>query len=91
MEDDINGTPHLNLTLESISGHTYIRKRISLTFFVKKLILWSEGLSQHLLSGPTYFVCRAVTFFNKIDLYPHNSYHLRNTIKLIRKSSYIIN
>jgi hypothetical protein len=31
-------------TIESISGHTYIRKRISLTFFVKKLILWSEGL-----------------------------------------------
>ena len=36
------------------------------------------------------FVCRAVTFFNEIDLHPHNSYHLRNTIKLIRRSSSII-
>ena len=33
----------------------------------------------------------AVTFFNKIDLHPYNSYYLKNTIKLIRKSSSIIN
>ena len=36
-------------TIESISGHTYIRKRISLTFFVIKLILWFKGLCQYLL------------------------------------------
>ena len=60
--------PQQAQTVESISGLTYIRKRISLTFFVKKLILWSEGLSRGLLSDATYFVCRAVTFFNEIDL-----------------------
>ena len=76
--------------MESISGHTYIRKRISLTFFVKKLILWSERLSQTLLSDATCFVCRAVTFFNKINLHPHSSYYLGNTVKLIRGSSSII-
>jgi len=31
--------PQQAQTIESISGHTYIRKRISLNFFVKKLIL----------------------------------------------------
>jgi hypothetical protein len=31
--------PQQAQTVESISGLTYIRKRISLTFFVKKLIL----------------------------------------------------
>jgi len=31
--------PQQAQTQELISGHTYIRKRISLTFFVKKLIL----------------------------------------------------
>jgi hypothetical protein len=82
--------PQQAQTIKSISGHMYIRKRISLTFFVKKLILWSEGLSQCLLSDATYFVCKAVTFFNEINLHPHNSYHLRNTIKLIRRSSSII-
>ena len=85
-----SGLPQQAQTIESISGHTYIRKRISLTFFVKKLILWSEGLSQGFLGDPTCFVYRAVTFFNEIDLHPHNSYHLRNTIKLIRRSSSII-
>ena len=80
----------VNIAVESISGHTYIRKRISLTFFVKKLILWSEGLSQGLLGNPTCFIYRAVTFFNEINLHPHNSYYLRNTIKLIRRSSSII-
>ena len=83
--------PQQAQTIESVSGHTYIRKRISLTFFVKKLILWSEGLSQCFLSDPTLFICRAVTFFNEIDLHPHNSYYLRNTVKLIRRSSSIIN
>jgi len=83
--------PQQTQTVESISGHTYIRKRISLTFFVKKLILWSEGLSQGLLGGLTCFICRAVTFFNKINLHPHNSYYLRNTIKLIRRTGSIIN
>jgi len=34
--------PQQAQTIESISGHTYIRKRISLTSFVKKLILWYE-------------------------------------------------
>jgi len=82
--------PQQAQTIESISGHTYIRKRISLTFFVKKLILWSERLSQGFLGDPTCFVCRAVTFFNEIDLPPHNSYYLRNTVKLIRRSSSII-
>ena len=89
-EVNILSLPQQAQTIESISGHTYIRKRISLTFFVKKLILWSERLSQTLLSDATCFVCRAVTFFNEIDLYPHSSYHLRNTIKLIRRSSSII-
>ena len=69
----------------------YIRKRISLTLFVKRLILWSEGLSQGLLGDPTCFVYKTVTFFNKIDLYPHNSYYLINTIKLTCRSSSIIN
>ena len=82
--------PQQAQTVESISGHTYIRKRISLTFFVKKLILWSEGLSRRFLSDATYFICRAVTFFNEINLHPHNSYYLRNTIKLIYRSSSII-
>ena len=82
--------PQQAQTIESISGHTYIRKRISLTFFVKKLILWSEGVLQDPLSGPTYFVYRAVNFFNEINLYPHNSYYLRNAVKLIRRSGSII-
>jgi len=82
--------PQQAQTIESISGHTYIRKRISLTFFVKKLILWSERLSQGFLGDPTYFVYRAVTFFNEINLPPYNSYYLRNTVKLIRRSSSII-
>ena len=82
--------PQQAQTIESISGHTYIRKRILLTLFVKRLILWSEGLSQYLLSDATYFVCRVVTFFNEINLHPHNSYYLRNTIKSICKSSSII-
>ena len=33
--------------IESISGHTYIRKRISLTFFVKKLTLSLRVASFH--------------------------------------------
>jgi len=82
--------PQQAQTIESISGHTYIRKRISLTFFVKKLILWSERLCQRFLSDAAYFVCRAVTFFNEINLHPHSSYYLRNTVKLIRRSSSII-
>ena len=45
---------------------------------------------QCFLSDPTWFVCKAVTFFNEIDLHPHNSYYLRNTIKLIRRSSSVI-
>ena len=68
----------------------YIRKRILLTLFVKRLILWSEVLFQHFLSDVTLFVCRAVTFFNEINLHPHNSYYFRNTVKLIRRSSSII-
>jgi len=82
--------PQQAQTVESISGHTYIRKRISLTFFVKKLILWSERLFQTLLSDATYFVYRAVTFFNEINLHPYNSYFLRSIIKLIRRTSSII-
>jgi hypothetical protein len=85
------GLPQQAQTIESISGHTYIRKRISLTFFVKKLILWSEGLFQRFLSDATLFVCRAVTFFNKINLHPYNSYYLRNTVKLICRISSIFN
>ena len=87
---NLSKLPQQAQTIESISGHTYIRKRISLTLFVKRLILWSEGLSQGLLGDPTYFVYRVVTFFNEIDLHPHNRYYLRNTIKLIRRSSSII-
>ena len=34
--------PQQAQAIESISGHTYIRKRISLTFSVKKLILLSH-------------------------------------------------
>ena len=86
----LNPLPQQGQTVESISGRTYIRKRISLTFFVKKLILWSEGLSRDLLSDPTYFIYRAVTFFNGIDLHPHNSYYFGNIIKLIRRSGFII-
>jgi hypothetical protein len=82
--------PQQAQTVESISGHTYIRKRISLTFFVKKLILWSEGLFQTLLSDATYFVYRAVTFFNEINLHPYSSYFLRSIIKLICRTSSII-
>ena len=82
--------PQQAQTIESISGHTYIRKQISLTFFVKKLILWPEGVSQGFLGDLTYFVCRAVTFFNEIDLHFHNSYYLRNTVKLICRCSLII-
>ena len=55
-----------SLLIEYVSGHTYIRKRISLTFFVKKLILWSKGLSRGLLGDATYFIYRAVTFFPQI-------------------------
>jgi len=77
--------------IELISGYTYIRKRISLTFFIKKLILWSKRLFQTLLSNATYFIYRAVTFFNEINLHSYNSYYLRNTTKLIRRSSSIIN
>ena len=87
---ELRRLPQQAQTIELISGHTYIRKRISLTFFVKKLILWSERLSQGFLGDPTCFVCRAITFFNEIDLPPHNSYYLRNTVKLIRRSSSII-
>ena len=68
----------------------YIRKRISLAFFVKKLILWSEGLSQILLSVSSKFVYRAVTFFNETDLHPYNRYYLENTVILIRGTSSII-
>ena len=57
--------PQKAQTIESISGHTYIRKRVSLTFFIKKLILWSEGLFQTLLSDATYFVYRAVNIIHK--------------------------
>jgi hypothetical protein len=90
LDNQLDRLPQQAQTIESVSGHTYIRKRISLTFFVKKLILWSEGLSQCFLSDPALFVCKAITFFNEIDLHPHNSYHPRNTIKLIRRSSSII-
>ena len=63
----INQTlPQQDQTIESISGRTYTRKWISLAFFVKKLILWSEGLFQPFLSDATLFVCRAVIFFNEI-------------------------
>ena len=82
--------PQQAQTIELISGLTYIRKRISLTFFVKKLILWSEGLSRGLLSDTTYFVYRAVTFFNEIDLHPHNSSYIKNIVKIIRRTSSII-
>jgi len=80
------GLPQQPQTVESISGLTYIRKRISLTIFVKM----AERLSQRFLSDATYSVYRAVTFFNKINLHPYNSYYLRNTIKLIYRSSSII-
>ena len=83
--------PQQTQTIESISGHTYIRKRISLTLFVKRLILQSKGLLKGLLGNLTYFIYRAVTFLNKIKLHPYNSYYLRNTIKLIRGNSSIIN
>ena len=87
---ELAALPQQAQTIDSISGHTYIRKRISLTLFVKRLILWSEVLFQRFLSDATLFVCRAVTFFNEINLRPHNSYYLRNTVKLIRRSSSII-
>ena len=83
--------PQQAQTIELISGHTYIRKRISLTFFIKKLILWSKRLLQGFLGDLTCFIYRAVTFFNEINLPPHNSYYLRNTVKLICRSSSIIN
>ena len=50
-DDDFNKTrqstldlPQQAQTIESISGYTYIRKQISLTLLVKRLILWFEGL-----------------------------------------------
>ena len=55
------------------------------------MILWSEGLSQGFLGDPTCFVCRVVTFFNESDLYPHNSFYIKNIIKLIYRTSFIIN
>lgn len=36
-------------------------------FLVKKLILWSKGLSQLLLSGLTYFVYKAVLATQSIE------------------------
>ena len=33
---------------------------------------------------------KSSTFFNEINLHPYSSYYLRNTIKLIRRSSSII-
>jgi len=82
--------PQQAQTVESISGHTYIRKRISLTFFVKKLILWSEGLSHDLLSDATYFVCKAVTFFNKIVKATHVGSRATYRLKIIARTSSII-
>ena len=55
----------------------------------KHRAVWSEELSRGLLGDATYFVCGAVAFLNEIDPPPHNSYHLRNTVKLIRRSSSI--
>ena len=77
-------------TIESISGLTYIRKRISLTFFVKKLILWSERLSQGFLGDPTCFVCRAVTFFNEIVKATHIRSGAAYKLKIIARTSSII-
>jgi len=63
---------------------------VDICIFVKKLILWSKRLLQTLLSYATCFIYRAAAFFNKINLYPHSSYYLRNTVKLIFRSSFII-
>jgi len=76
--------------IESISGRTYIRKRISLTFFVKKLILWSEGLSHDLLGDTTYFVYRAVTFFNEIVKATYVRSRAACRLKIIARTSSII-
>ena len=82
--------PQQAQTIESISGLTYIRKRISLTFFVKKLILWSERLFQTLLSDATCFVCRAVTFFNKIVKAIYIRSRAVYRLKIIARTSSII-
>ena len=82
--------PQQAQTIESISGHTYIRKRISLTFFVKKLILWSEGLSQGFLGNLTCFICRAVTFFNGIVKATHVRSRAAYRLKIIARTSSII-
>src|ERR1700722_14167861 len=82
--------PQKAQTIESISGHTYIRKRISLTFFVKKLILWAERLSQTLLSDATCFICRAVTFFNEIIKTIHVRSRAVYRLKIIARTSSII-
>src|SRR6266436_8417612 len=82
--------PQQAQTVESISGLTYIRKRISLTFFVKKLILWSKRLSQHLLSDATYFIYRVVTFFNEIVKAIYIRSRAIYRLKIIARTSSII-
>ena len=62
---EVRQLPQQAQTIESISGHTYIRKRISLTLLVKRLILWSEGLSQGLLGGPALFKYNASHLFQQ--------------------------
>ena len=46
---DVN-LPQQAQTIESISGHTYIRKRISLTFFVKKLFLYPDESTEDFIA-----------------------------------------
>jgi len=71
-------------------GATLIRDRRRLDGSYVDEPSQSEGLSRDLLSDPTYFICRAVAFFNGINLHPHNSYYFGNIIKIIRRSSFII-
>jgi len=56
--------------------------------FDKKLILqvWSEGLFQTLLSDATYFICRAVTFFNEIVKATHVRPRAACKLKIIARA-----
>ena len=75
--------PQQSQTVESISGHPYIRTRISLTFFVKKLILWSEGLSLILLSASSKVVWELYIIFNEIVKATHVRSRAAYRLKII--------
>ena len=64
---------------------------ISLTFFIKKLILQFKGLSQNLLGDIIYFIYKVVTFFNKIFKAIYIKFKAVYRLKIIIITSFIIN